>query len=135
MISRRSLPLLLVGLLLAKVASADSFRVLPYVQNPARDAMTVRWLSDAGEPGLLTVETADGPRVLRSEPRLAPTLAYNPFKAEPGGPHPGLPWLHSIRVTGLKPATKYAYQVRQGTQQHADSLRTAPAAERRRPRT
>jgi len=97
----RCLPLLLVGLLLAQVARADSFRVLPYVQNPAKDAMTVRWLSETGEPGVLTVETADGPRVFRSEPRLASALAYNPFKAEPGGPHPGLPWLHSVRVTGL----------------------------------
>lgn len=127
--SSHFLPLLFAGLLLANIASADSFRVLPYVQNPSQDAMTVRWLSEAGEPGVLTVETADGPRALRSEPILARALAYNPFKPEPGGPHPGLPWLHSIRVTALKPGTKYAYQVRQAAQQHADSFRTAPAAD------
>ncbi len=125
----RSLLLLLAGISLASVASADPFRVRPYVQNPARDAITIRWLSDTGEPGMLTVETADGPRVLPSAPTLARTLAYNPFQAEPGGPHPGLPWLHSLRVTGLKPGTKYDYQVRQGTQQYAGSFRTAPGAD------
>lgn len=131
MIFRRSLlPRLFLGLLLATIARADSFRVFPYVQNPAPDAMTVRWLSDTGESGVLTVETADGPRVLRSEPKRADALAYNPFKPEPGGPHPGLPWLHSVRMTGLKPGTEYAYQVRQGTQQHGASFRTAPATDR-----
>jgi len=119
---------LLVSLLLANVASADSFRGLPYVQNSAPDAITVRWLSEAGEPGVLTVQTAEGTRVLRSLPELAEALAYNPFKAEPGGPHPGLPWIHSVRVTGLKPGTEYSYLVRQGAQQHADHFRTAPDA-------
>jgi 3',5'-cyclic AMP phosphodiesterase CpdA len=125
----RRLLFALVALLLVGAARADSFRVLPYVQNPAQDAMTVRWLSEAGEPGILTLQTADGPREFRSQARLARELAYNPFKAEPGGPHPGLPWLHSVRVTGLKPGTKYAYQVRQGTQQQGGAFRTAPGAD------
>jgi 3',5'-cyclic AMP phosphodiesterase CpdA len=125
--ANHALLLFLFGLLLATVARGESFRVLPYVQNPAQDAMTVRWLSDGGEPGVLTIETPDGPRLLRSEPQPAHALAYNPFKDEPGGPHPHLPWLHSIRVNGLKPATEYPYQVRQGTQQHTASFRTAPA--------
>ena len=99
----------------------------PYVQDPTQNAMTVRWLSNANEAGVLSIETPDAPRVLRSQPKRALTLAYNPFTPEPGGPHPDLPWLHSVRATGLKPGTKYAYQVRQGTQQHAGSFQTAPA--------
>ncbi len=125
----RFLPLLLTGLLATGAACADSFRVRPYVQNPAEDAVTIRWLSGAGEPGMLTVETAAGPRQFRSQPREAQSLAYNPFKPEPGAPHPGLPWLHSLRVTDLKPGTEYVYRVRQGNQQYAGSFRTAPAAD------
>lgn len=123
------LPAVLASVLWTGMARADSFRVLPYVQNPTPDAITVRWLSDAEEPGVLTIETAVGRRVLHSQPRLAPALAYNPFQPEPGGPHPALPALHSIRVTGLAPGTQYAYQVRQGARQHAGTFRTAPAAD------
>ena len=124
--------LLTVGLLYlgsAPADRADAFRVLPYVQNPAPDGMTVRWLSHAEEPGLLIVETPEGPREFRSRPKHASTLAFNAVQPEPGGPHPGLPWLHSIRVTALTPGAKYAYRVSQGTQQHAGSFRTAPVAD------
>jgi hypothetical protein len=124
---RRSM-LLLVVISYAVIASAeDTFRVWPYVQNPSSDSMTVRWLSGADEPGALIVDMPDGPRTLRSQPTLARPLEYNPFKPEPGGPHPALPWLHSVRVTGLKPGTKYAYHVRQGAQQHAGAFQTAPS--------
>lgn len=124
--------LLAVGLLYLGSAPAnrsEAFRVLPYVQNPAPEAMTIRWLSNAEEPGLLTVETPEGPREFRSRPKLASALGFNPFQPEPDGPYPELPWLHSIRVTGLTPAGKYVYRVRQGTQQHASSFRTAPSVD------
>ncbi len=39
------------------------------------------------EPGVLTIQTPDGPRLLRSEPQPATALAYNPFKDEPGAAH------------------------------------------------
>ncbi len=131
--SRRGLLLLrtvCIAWLLCDTTRADSFRVLPYLQNPSQDAMTVRWLSESNESGVLTVEVPEGSRELRSEPKLASTLAYNPFAPEPGGPHPGVPYLHSVRVTGLLPGNQYAYQVRQGTQVHSGSFRTAPPADR-----
>ena len=109
------------------VAPADEFRVQPYVQNPSLDAMTIRWLSNDHAPGELTVDLPEGPRTFRSTPVIATTLAYNPFKAEPYGPHPNIPWLHSIRVTGLTPGLNYTYQVRQGAESRSASFRTSPA--------
>lgn len=37
-------------------ARAAEFRVQPYLQNPAADAVTVRWLSELNQPCCLTVE-------------------------------------------------------------------------------
>ncbi|MCE9632492.1 MAG: hypothetical protein K8S94_17545 [Planctomycetia bacterium] len=43
-----------------------AFRVRPYLQNPAADAMTIRWCSQSADAGTLTI---DG-KTLRSEPTL-----------------------------------------------------------------
>ena len=112
------------------IVAREAFRVLPYVQNPARDAMTVIWFSEANEAGTLTIDLPDGPRSLTSLPVLAKTLAYNPFHPEPGGPHPALPWMHRIRVADLKPGTKYGYRVQQGTEEYSASFRTCPGDDR-----
>jgi len=108
---------------------ADEFRVLPYLQNPSPSAMTVRWLSESDEPGILTVTEESGTRELTSAPVRATTLAYNPFVEEPGGPHPELPWLHSLRVEKLKAATEYKYSVKQGTDSFSGIFRTSPTAD------
>ena len=108
---------------------AADFRVLPYVQNPTTDSMTVRWLSESAAPGTLTVETPEGPREFTSKPVQATALAYNPFKEEPCGPHPGLPWMHSVRVDQLKPASEYNYSVVQGAQSHTASFQTSARAD------
>jgi hypothetical protein len=115
-----------VGFVLALVTTghAEAFRVFPYVQNPAADAMTVRWLSNAEAPGTLTVQTPEGPRVLESKPERADGLVYN--RTEPGGPHPALPFLHSVRVTGLTAGTRYKYTVRQGDETKSGEFKTAP---------
>lgn len=118
---------LLVGLSCS--LSAEEFRVRPYLQNPAADAMTVRWLSNADKPGTLTVETPDGPIVLESKPSTRISLIYNPIKPEPGGPHPDLPFLHSLRVTGLKPGMSYPYSVQQGEEKYSGTIRTVPSAD------
>lgn len=115
--------------LCAGPAGAGEFRVLPYVQNPAPDAITVRWLSESGEPGTVTVETTDGSREYRSSPTQLETLAYNPLKPEPGGPHPDLPWLHSVRVTELQPGTRYPYAVRQQLETFESVFQSAPEAD------
>lgn len=120
------LALLSAVTLLAGSAQAGAFRVQPYLQNPSQEAITVRWFSDTGDPGQLTLATPEGPQVLQSQPILAEALRYNPFKPEVGGPHPTLPWLHSIRVSKLKPGTKYRYQVKQGSAQFDGEFQTAP---------
>jgi hypothetical protein len=118
--------LFLVGILVASTVSAGSFRVLPYLQNPTPEAITVRWLSDVGEPGELCLESPYGALRIQSQPWRATTLAYNPFKPEPGESHPGLPWLHCVRLSRLQPGTKYNYRVRQGQAEHSGVLQTAP---------
>jgi hypothetical protein len=118
------------ALLLSGAAGADSFRVLPYLQNPAPDAITVRWLSESGESGVVVVQTDSGPREFHSEPAQAETLQYNPFGEEPGGPHSPPPYLHTVRVEGLRSDTSYDYVVRQSGDDFAGRFRTAPGADR-----
>lgn len=113
-------------LLVAGGVQAESFRVLPYLQHPARDAISIRWLSEKSDPGVLTVKTPDGTRTLRSDPVLARPLATNPFGKEPGGPHRAPPYLHRVRVAGLRPGTRYSYTVRQGGREYKSAFRTAP---------
>ncbi|MBL8850936.1 MAG: metallophosphoesterase family protein [Planctomycetaceae bacterium] len=120
--------LLLSGLfaLAGSLASADEFRVLPYVQNPATDAITVRWLTSSNTPGTVTVETPQGARVFESQPVEATALSYSRFAEEPGGPHPAVPFLHSIRITELTAGTPYQYMVTQGAETHSSTFSTAP---------
>ncbi len=108
-------------------AAADDFRVLPFLQNPSQEGITMRWLSESSQPGVLTVETPEGTQSWNSEPLQPAALACNPFKSEPGEPHPGLPWLHTVRVTGLAAGTRFRYEVRQGTAKHQASFSTAPS--------
>ncbi|MFO1093830.1 MAG: metallophosphoesterase family protein [Planctomycetaceae bacterium] len=114
---------------LSATASAGEFRVLPYIQNPAPDAMTVRWLSESATPGVLSIKLPDGDKQLKSTPVAATALSYSKFAEEPGGPHPSVPYLQSVRITGLQPGTAYPYEVTQGNETHGATLRTTPAAD------
>ena len=116
---------LLLAAIYAPAIEASDFRVQPYLQNPASSEMTVRWLSESKEPGVLTVEMPSGKREFTSSPTQPTTLSYNPFQEEPGGPHPSLPWVHSIRIDSLESATRYKYSVQQGGQTYASSFKTA----------
>ena len=103
----------------AATARSDDFRVTPYLQNPTSDAITIRWLSDTDDPGSLSING----QILGSTPTLAATLAYQ--AAEPAGDrYPGLPWLHSVRVTGLNANTAYPYAVNQGASTAAGTVAT-----------
>ncbi|MFM1904773.1 MAG: hypothetical protein RLZZ440_2673, partial [Planctomycetota bacterium] len=111
------------AVLAASQALAADFRVTPYLQNPTSDAVTIRWLSDAADPGSLSI---DG-RSFLSSPTLTTTLEYQ--AAEPVGDRlSGLPWLHSVRVTGLTPNAAYPYAVSQGATTEGGSVVTPVAS-------
>ena len=115
------------------------FRVLPYLQNPAADGMTVVWFSERETPGSLTLFQSPEPQAAelslgpigqwRSAPAPALALAYVDVEAERffEGHAPAPPFRHQIRISDLQPATKYRYQVHQGEVEFEGFLRTAPA--------
>lgn len=105
---------------------AEEFRVRPYLQNPTTEEISIRWLSNSEEPGIVTVNLPEGPQELRSQPKRADALAYNPVHPEPGGPHPKRPFLHRVRVRGLRAGTRYSYHVRQGREEYKSTFQTAP---------
>ena len=103
----------------AAAARGADFRVLPYLQNPTSDAVTIRWLSATDDPGSVAIAGQS----FTSSPTLAATLDYQ--AAEPAGDrYAGLPWLHSVRVTGLAAATAYPYAVSQGSSTAAGTVAT-----------
>ena len=99
--------------------------VKPYLQNPAPDAMTVIWFTEANTPGTLTVELPEGEtQVISSTPELRTELEYHPN--EPMTGRSNAPWMHRIRVTGLEPGTRYPYTVTQGAETYFGQIRTVP---------
>jgi hypothetical protein len=99
----------------------QQFRVRPYLLNPAPDAMTVRWFSESGAAGSLECNGT----TLASEPVLARDLDYH--EAEPVDlQHGSAPFLHSVRLTGLEPATSYPYTVTQDGEVVNAVLTTSP---------
>jgi hypothetical protein len=104
------------------VAVAQDFRVEPYLQNPASDSFTIRWLSETADPGTVTV----GGQLYTSTPVVATTLGYQPDESAVGQ-HAGVPWLHSIRVTGLAANSAHAYSVTQGASTKAGVIQTPVA--------
>jgi hypothetical protein len=101
--------------------AAAVFRVRPYLQNPAADAMTVRWFSKTAAAGRLV---CDG-RTFASRPVPCPQLAYQAAEPLPGR-HAAPPFLHAVRITGLAPATSYPYAVEQDGATIEAVLTTAP---------
>ena len=99
------------------------FRVRPYLQYPAKDAITLIWLSNEERAGKLTVWESEsaGNRngvVFESSPVEAEALVYHPAEncvADECGTL-SLPFLHQLRVTDLEPGTSYRYEVTQDVQ-------------------
>ena len=103
-------------------AVAQDFRVEPYLQNPASDSFTIRWLSETADPGTVTV----GGQLYTSTPVVATTLGYQPDESAVDR-HAGVPWLHSLRVTGLAANSAHAYSVTQGSSTKTGVIQTPVA--------
>lgn len=100
---------------------AAAFRVRPYLQNPAPDAMTVRWFSAAPDAGTLRIND----QTLTSKPAPCPELDYQGPEPEELR-HAATPFRHSVRVTGLEPCTSYPYSVEQNGETIKAILTTSP---------
>ena len=122
----------------ATVAEAG-FRVTPYVQDPAADAVTLTWFSDGDEPGSVSFGASggQGARVEFSSPEAAEALAYHPVEAVVAHPRDlgarPVPFRHVLRLEGLEPGTDYRYRVTQGDETAGGEFRTAPAEDARQP--
>lgn len=131
----RLVPLLCLMMFLnaANRGSADDFRVYPYLQNPSANSMTIRWFSDSATDGMLEVfsgaPAAGSDRTpivsVTTSPEAAEALKNNPFREEPGGPHPATPFRHTAVLSDLSPATMYHYKVTQGDETAMGTFRTA----------
>jgi hypothetical protein len=123
--SRSLLPLLLV--LIASFAPAEeppsrsAFRIRPYLQHPAADAMTIQWFSESQDSGIVVL----GGREYFSEPILCLELAYHPLEPREHR-HAVPPFLHSVRINGLEPSTSYPYSVEQDGETIKAILTTSP---------
>ncbi|WP_240930787.1 metallophosphoesterase [Isoptericola sp. BMS4] len=121
------------------VAPQPGFRVLPYLQAPSSEAMTLVWVSELDTPGTVTVHGPGvGRRTLTSDPRYLDLMEYSDAELAESidGLDPGS-WLHSdanyqhvVRVDGLKAGKTYRYTVAQDGVEHAATFTTAPDADR-----
>lgn len=103
--------------------AADDFRVQPYLQNPTQDGITLRWLSESADAASVEI---DG-RTYYSSPVVAADLGYQPAEPE-ANRYPSLPYIHTVRVTGLQPDTSYGYVVAYGESRLGGAFRTPVAS-------
>ncbi len=112
------------------LSAQDSFRIFPYVQNPAPDAITIIWFSEENSSGLLSygIQGSSTTADIHSDPLLAAALAYPEWEDTTffAGQAPPAPFRHRIRIENLEPAARYEYTVKQGTDSFHSSFRTAP---------
>lgn len=120
------------------VAQTDEFRVLPYLQDPAPDSISVLWFSETAVSGTLVV---GGVGSFVSVPTVATALDYSDAEITyvhgdtnfgdihaglAPGTAPSVPNRHAVRVTGLRPDSTYTYTVSQGGSVFSAELSTAP---------
>ena len=92
----------LLVLTMAATAQAE-FRVMPYLQAPAPDGMSLIWFGEDPVAGKLVVKgegvTGGGDHV--SNPVLAEALTHHEgeLRLLPGGVAPGAPYLHRSRTS------------------------------------
>ena len=106
------------------------FRVTPYVQHPATNAMTILWVSDRNAWGMLEVWPASDRSRYRFHsvwPREATELDYFGYSHPRQYLPAGTQWQYRYRLTDLEPDTEYGYRVYYGNgESYTNSFRTAP---------
>lgn len=118
-------------------ASASSFRINPYLQQPSTEGMYFTWFTEEDVPGILSITGAglSNPLTFTSTPTYQSVLAYTNAEKNQNiaGLAPGS-WLlsdnnykHSIDVRGLLPGTTYQYTVVQGSSVFNSFFKTAPS--------
>ncbi len=113
------------------IIAQDGFRVWPYLQHPAPDAMSIHWFSETEIPGILYWSTEGGgsenSRI--SVPVVAEALGYPHWEdaAFFGGDAPPAPYSHTIRLESLEPGTIYQYRVIQASDTFTSTFQTAPS--------
>ena len=117
--------------------SVCGFHLTPYLQNPAKDAITLIWFSKENQAGQLTVwkpgsTSLDQMAIFESRPVRADALAYHPAENCTGGDCDDipLPYLHQVRLTDLEPDTLYRYQVTQNSEHAGGSFSTLDDGEK-----
>ena len=126
-----------------ETAPANAFRVTPYVQHPATDAMSLLFLAQTDGPARVTwwAEGGSATNTLDfAAPRLAEELGYikacswlgssddSDLKSRSGAwemPYT-TPWQYAIRLTGLTPDTRYGYRVELKGAEYSNAFRTVP---------
>ncbi|HON51268.1 MAG TPA: metallophosphoesterase [Candidatus Sumerlaeota bacterium] len=127
--NHKAFPLLLLIIVMSLSSIAADFRIKPYVQNPATDAMTIIWFSNQATSGTLYwKKMGEDEQTTVSQPALASELVYQASEISelPGGIDPGPPYKHRIRLRNLIPATQYLYRVSQDASETTGSFKTAP---------
>ncbi|MBR3223619.1 MAG: fibronectin type III domain-containing protein, partial [Kiritimatiellae bacterium] len=113
------------------LAANAAFRVTPYVQHPATDAMSLLWLT--AESGTATIEwwpegDAADKRTASVTPRRATELDYFGYSHARQYLPSLVPWQYRYRIEGLQPDTRYGYRVTlPGGETYSNSFRTSPA--------
>ena len=135
-------PLLCVLLVCAAASlPGDTFRVTPYLQRPATNAMSVLWFTETDSPSVLRwwPEAGGARQSVAVRPEQAVELwycdrdqaEYNARSSYSGiarGPIQSIPWQHRARIEGLAPGTRYVYAVElEGGAAYTNRFRTAPA--------
>ncbi|MCK4750888.1 MAG: metallophosphoesterase, partial [Bacteroidales bacterium] len=122
--------LVVAGISSCLINAQDGFRVYPYLQNPAPDAMTILWFSKGSSPGQFTIWKPGSPEgtINTSSPDQAETLTYPTWEDttffEGMAPLPS--FRHRVRLEELDPFTTYGYMVVQDTDTFRSEFRTAP---------
>ena len=130
---KKKLPLAaLLGLAVPLYATQTvAFRVTPYVQHPATNAMSLLWLSTTNATATLEWWPDGNVAAMQSvsvTPRQATELDYFGYSHAKQHLPALIPWQYRHRIESLQPYTKYAYRVTlAGGETYTNAFRTVPA--------